>query len=101
MTTEKLFRDPDINLHSLSKKLEFTPNRLSQFLNEKMGINFNQYINRLRVQEAKEQLVCNEHLTIEAIGYESGFKSKSTFFAQFKKIVGTTPALYKKQREEL
>ena len=62
-----------------------------------MDTNFNNYINSFRVEYAKELLVTNKfsNLSIEGIGIEAGFHSKSTFYAAFKKIENTTPAQYR------
>jgi len=61
--------------------------------------NFSDYINSLRVDEAKKLLknADFEAYTIVAIGLECGFNSKSTFYTAFKKFTGQTPTAYRKQ----
>ena len=71
-------------------------NILSQYLNEKINKSFSTFINELRIEKAKEFLTAKTNYTIEGIGYESGFKSKSTFFTAFKKHTGQTPLEYQK-----
>jgi AraC-like DNA-binding protein len=63
-------------------------------LNDKLGKGFTLYVNEHRIQEACRILSTDENLTIEAIGEEVGFNSKSTFFSAFKKLKGMTPAMY-------
>ena len=59
--------------------------------------NFALFINEYRVAEAKQLLQENNQFTLESIGFEAGFSSKSTFYATFKKLVGKTPAAFKKE----
>ena len=92
-----LFRDHTIKLKDLAKEINVTPHQLSQFLNNNLQKSFNQYINEFRVEEAKKILKTNDSFTLEAIGYEVGFSSNTTFYAAFKKITGSTPAKYRKQ----
>ena len=62
---------------------------------------FAHFINEKRVERAKKLLVNNHHLSLEGIGYEAGFNSKSSFFATFKKLTGQTPAQYKRSLSKM
>lgn len=97
MQTKALFKNPDVKLKDLADQLNISKHHLSQLLNDNLGKSFAQYINERRIEEAKKLLVENNQFTLEAIGFEAGFSSKSTFYATFKKIVGQTPAEFKKQ----
>ena len=97
---KKLFRNPDLKLSDIAKKLNIPSHQLSQLLNDNLGKSFSLFINEFRIEEAKQLLVSNNVYTIETIGYDCGFNSKSTFFTTFKKITGTTPAKYKKENNQ-
>jgi YesN/AraC family two-component response regulator len=97
METEALYQNPDIKLKDLADKLNVSTHFLSQLLNDNLGQSFAQYINTLRVEESKDLIKNNHHFTLEAIGFEAGFSSKSSFYSTFKKITGVTPAMYKRQ----
>jgi AraC-like DNA-binding protein len=58
-----------------------------------MAKNFYAYINEYRVEEAKRKIADSRfaHLNLTGIALESGFKSKSAFNINFKKITGQTP----------
>jgi AraC-like DNA-binding protein len=66
-------------------------------LNDNLGKSFALFINEYRIEEAKHLLKENNSFTLEAIGFEAGFSSKSTFYATFKKVTGQTPSEFKKQ----
>ncbi|MEN1785799.1 MAG: helix-turn-helix transcriptional regulator [Bacteroidota bacterium] len=97
MYSEQAFLDPDLKLADVAHKLQVNPVQLSQFFNESLGIGFNDHINKYRVQHAQQQIENLPHFSLEAIGHESGFNSKSTFYKAFKKHTGTTPAKYREQ----
>lgn len=92
---KELYKDPNLKLNDLAKIINISVHQLSQLLNDNLGKGFSTYINEYRINEACRLITTNDHLTFEAIGYEVGYNSKSTFYAAFRKIKDTTPALYK------
>jgi AraC-like DNA-binding protein len=97
----KPYLNPKISLQEVSTVLDINPNRLSQAINEKTGLNFKDYINSYRVEEAKLLLSSPEFqkLTIEAIAEKAGFYSKSPFYSAFKKHTGMTPKEFTAMQE--
>lgn len=94
---EKLFLNPDISLGMLSKILWVSPQKISLTINSKLGYNFNEYINRQRINQSLE-IIKNpksNSLTIASISIDSGFNSLSSFNTSFKKFVGKTPSAYR------
>jgi len=94
MAKEKVFLDPNLGLPQLASRVRLSTHDLSYLINEGFNENFFQFINRYRVDEAKLLLRSerHKHLSILGIAYESGFRSKSTFNATFKKITGMSPS---------
>ena len=93
MKEEKWFQNPSLTLRELAENVHISSNKLSWLLNEQIGQNFNEYINSFRLENFKE-IALNptySHLTLLALAYESGFKSKSVFNVFFKKTEGMTP----------
>ena len=93
MKEEKWFQNPSLSLRELAENVQIGSNKLSWFLNERIGQNFNEYINSFRLENFKEHALnpANSHLTLLALAYESGFNSKSVFNTFFKKTEGMTP----------
>jgi AraC-like DNA-binding protein len=54
-------------------------------------------VNNYRVEEAKGVLENpeNDHLSIEGIGFDAGFKSRSAMYSAFKKQTGHTPGHFR------
>jgi YesN/AraC family two-component response regulator len=57
-------------------------------------MNFNELTNKFRFEEVKMLLENAKQYSIEGIGYEVGFASKSSFYTLFKKHTGLTPKDY-------
>ena len=97
MLKEELHKNANLKSSEVAKKIGVTTHQFSQLLNDNLDKNFALFVNEYRIESAKVMLQNNNNLTLEAIGYECGFNSKSTFFTTFKKLVGTTPSQFKKQ----
>ena len=95
--SKELYKNSNIKSSDIAKELKITTHKLSQLLNDNIGKSFSMYLNDFRVEETKRLLKEYPELTLEAIGFEAGFSSKSNFYAIFKKQVGQTPAQYQKQ----
>jgi AraC-like DNA-binding protein len=69
---------------------------ISQAINQHFGLNFREYINRLRIEESIKLIRNNnDSLIIKEIYYEVGFNSKSVFNSAFKRFTGATPTKYR------
>ena len=101
METEKPFTDQDLMLPTLAARLAMPTHHLSQVINERFHLNFFDFVNRYRIEEAKRRLLNPDlqHLTILAIAYDVGFSSKSAFNAAFKKHTHTTPSEFRRNAE--
>lgn len=95
MKEEALYKNANLKSSDVAKKIQLTTHQFSQLLNDNLGKNFARFVNEHRIEEAKERLLSSTNLTLEAIAYECGFNSKSTFYTTFKKIVGVTPSQFK------
>ncbi|RQP19734.1 AraC family transcriptional regulator [Parapedobacter defluvii] len=96
---ERLYLDPLLNLPALSEKVGLGTHELSFVLNQGFGKNFYQYINELRVEEAKRLLESEafRDQDMASIAVHAGFNSRTTFYTAFKKIAGMTPKAYLEQ----
>jgi AraC-like DNA-binding protein len=97
MTERQFFKNPDLKLGDVAREINIPAHQLSQLLNDNLGKSFTWFVNEYRINEASKMLLATNNLTIEAIGFEVGFNSRSTFFSAFKKLKGTTPALFQQQ----
>ena len=94
---EKPYLDSELTIGTLASRLNIPRHVITEVLNTTFNRNFYQYVNEYRVEAVKHMLSDpkKNFLSIEAIGYECGFNSKSTFFSVFKNITGKTPTQFK------
>ena len=86
----------ELSMDILSAELKVPKHQLTEVLNTEIGSNFFQFVNGYRIEAVKTMLADKKNrYSIEAIGYECGFNSKSTFFTVFKNLTGQTPQEYK------
>lgn len=97
MSKEKLFRNPELSLTSLSKAVGISERSISETLNGHLNKNFYQFVNEYRVLDVQEKLADpeNSHLKILSLAFDAGFNSKATFNRLFKSYTGLTPKEFK------
>jgi ligand-binding sensor domain-containing protein/AraC-like DNA-binding protein len=102
MEIEKVYRDENISLQSLSKKISITPHQLSRIINEKLDKNFPDFINTYRVEEAKKILADPRQTDrkILTIAFDVGFNTKVAFNTAFKKYTKMTPSEFRKNERK-
>lgn len=96
MIDQKPFINPKLKLDDLADQVGLSRHLLSRVLNEEYAHGFSHYVKAHRVKEAKKLIEVRHELSLEGIGFEAGFNSKSTFFDSFKKVTNLTPSAYKK-----
>lgn len=96
---DKIYLEQDISIGKFSKKLNKPAYLISMVINQAYDKKFSDFINSYRLVEAKKLLLSDsyKHLTILAIAHDSGFNSKSTFNAVFKKSENMTPSEFRAQ----
>ncbi|TQV68046.1 helix-turn-helix domain-containing protein [Exilibacterium tricleocarpae] len=102
MQREKPYLDPSLTLDTLAASLSVSPRTLSHIINRHYGYNFFEFVNKYRIDAAKEMLLTDgqPHATVLDIMYKAGFNSKATFNNFFKKSEGMTPREYRKRNME-
>lgn len=98
MEQEKAFLNPDISLEKLANTLNASKHHVSQVINEHLGVTFFEYVNQLRVEEAKRLLAETTRSDLHVIeaAYMVGFNNKVSFNTAFKKATGMTPTEYRR-----
>lgn len=86
----------DISLADVAKAVNTSSFYFCKMFRKITGINFTDYLSRLRIERAKN-LLLNPNLRISEIAYEVGFQSLTHFNRVFKRILGQAPTDYRLQ----
>ncbi len=93
LQSTQAYKNSELVLAEVAKELNVHQKKISAAINSYLNKNFFELVNTLRVEEAKQQLLSlNTNITVESVYPECGFNSRSSFYAVFRKIEGTTPA---------
>jgi len=83
-----------ISLDDVSREVDISPYYFSKIFKEETGVNFIDYITKIRIDKAKELLLYSD-LSMKVICCKIGYSDPNYFSRSFKKIVGVTPTEYK------
>lgn len=98
MQGERLHEASRLDLQHLSQRSGWSPNQVSQALNQGLGQSFSEFVNGFRVAAAMACLSDpSDPRSVLDIGLAAGFGSKSTFNSAFKRATGQTPSEYRRR----
>ena len=86
-----------LTVEELSRKVFISPQYLSRLFRRYIGCSTYEYLTSFRIGKAKELLITNPGLEIQAAALRSGFSDPSHFTAVFKKNAGVTPLEFRRQ----
>ncbi|WP_152396569.1 helix-turn-helix domain-containing protein [Paenibacillus guangzhouensis] len=86
----------NLYLDHIAEIVETSPKYFSSYFKKTFGINYVEYLNKVRLSHAKE-LLKDSSLSISEIGEKTGYLNSSTFTTTFKKYYGISPSEYRKQ----
>ena len=86
--------DEELSLTEVGKAVNISANHLSEKFKEVAGINFVDYVARIRVGKACD-LLQNSNLRISEIAFAVGFQSLSQFNRVFKKLTRKSPTQFR------
>lgn len=84
-----------LTISKVADDLKVSNRLLSEYLNITLKVNFNTYINLLRINYIKKVLAENPNQTISELAYIAGFTDASALTKVFKRLTGTTPSKYR------
>ena len=95
LTEEKIYRDPDVSLPKVAEIVGSNRRYVSDAISDATGMNFRNYVNFYRINEAKK-LIDEGEDSMSEVQYSCGFNSRATFYTAFKKFTGMTPSEFSK-----
>lgn len=89
----------NLKLETIAPLFGYNSSYLGKIFSKKLGVNFNAYIDQVRVNEAKK-LLEQDQMKVYEIAKQVGYSNVDYFHKKFKKYVGTSPAEYRKNISE-
>jgi len=86
----------NLYLDHMAETFKTTPKYFSNYFKKTFGVNFVEYLNKVRLTRAKDFLR-NTTLSVSEIGEKIGYANHTTFASTFKKVYGITPSEYRKK----
>lgn len=97
MCERRFFLTQDIKIGDLSKELGVCRTYVSSCINNVSGMSFSDYINKQRIEYAKTLLSRRDVSKLAEIAEESGYTNEQSFYRNFRKFEGNTPAEWMKR----
>ncbi len=96
---DALFRDPNLTLARLARRLGVSARQLSEAVNRTTGRNVSQFLNERRIQAVCRALAESD-AQITTIMLDAGFLTKSNFNREFRRVTGKTPTAWRKEQRD-
>lgn len=95
MEVDRIWKDENLSSDMVCRIIGIGKTTFSQLVNLHCGMSFRELVNKYRIEEAKAYMIAFPEANQEEVAAHCGFKNAQYFNAQFKKIVGETPAVWR------
>lgn len=92
--------DKEITLSAIAAHFSVSESHFSRMFKQKFGVNFLEYVNRQRIDNAK-RILDIEPRTVNEVAIMVGFTNVQTFIRVFKSLEGMTPGVYQNMRKTI
>ncbi|RLL41315.1 helix-turn-helix domain-containing protein [Oceanobacillus piezotolerans] len=89
-----------LTLDDVAKKFYLSPSYFSRYFKNKVGIGFNRYLMKVRLEHAMKDLLYTPD-SISNIAMNNGFPNVKSFVQYFKEVYKQTPKLYREANQEI
>jgi len=95
LEVEKVHQNPNLTINDVTQAINSNQKYVSSAIANYTQMNFNNFINYFRINEAKKLIISQEYQTLNEIMYASGFNSRTPFYNAFNKFTGMSPKQFK------
>lgn len=90
------YRDVELDLAGVAREIAAPPARLSQVLNQEVGVSFRQLLRQTRIEEAK-RLLASQKYSVKEVAALVGFTDCHYFSRTFKELTGVSASAFRAQ----
>jgi AraC-like DNA-binding protein len=96
--TNKMYLTEGITIEQMARELKIGRTTLSGYINNEEKMNFNAWVNVLRINDSKKLLLQTPQLSIQTIARKTGFSEHANFSRQFKIVTGKSPLVWRNEQ---
>jgi two-component system response regulator YesN len=93
---ETYYYKEDFSLQDLAEIIKISPTYLSRLLKNEIGVSFIEYLTQVRIEKAI-QMMSDPTMKLYEVAEKVGYSNQHYFSTTFKKVVGLSPAEYRKK----
>ena len=90
------YGDSEMNVNELARKFYLNPTYLSTMFKKNTGVKLLEFINKVRIAQAKKLMLSQPELSVEEIAEKTGFSNSRTFRRIFQKYENSAPSKFLK-----
>jgi two-component system response regulator YesN len=91
------YSNNDISIEFIAEKFNLSTSYLSRFFKEQAGINFYDYLQKIRIEKAKEIFIQSDNILVQEVALKVGYNNPGALIRAFNKYEGITPGEYRNQ----
>lgn len=93
------YKDPRLSLNQIAERFYLTPQYLSKYFTQHMGISLKKFVENIRLNKSLKPLRQVEHTIID-VALQHGFPDAKSYYRVFREVLGMTPSKFRELQQE-